>query len=78
MCQFCPGGLDDPDLALPTDDGATCGTMKAFADMIPADHDMCPTVQAAEAICCPGGSAPADMDSKMAREDARLGEGAFS
>ena len=52
-CEFCPDGLDDPDRVLPTDDGATCGETKAFADMISADDTMCPTVQAAEAICCP-------------------------
>jgi len=53
MCEFCPDGLDDPDLLLPTEDGATCGTAKDFADTITADNDFCATVKLAEGLCCP-------------------------
>ena len=53
MCEFCPDGLDDPNLVLPTDDGSTCGTAKAFADMLEPDDVMCETVKLAEFLCCP-------------------------
>ena len=53
VCEFCPDGLDDPDLVLPTDDGSTCGTAKAFADMLEPDDVMCETVKLAEFLCCP-------------------------
>ena len=53
MCEFCPNGLDDPDLLLPTEDGATCGTAKDFAATIAADNDFCATVKLAESLCCP-------------------------
>ena len=53
MCTFCPDGLDDPDLTLPTDDGSTCGTAKAFADTLMETDAQCSVVQLAEAFCCP-------------------------
>lgn len=58
-CAFCPNGLLDPTLVLPTDDDATCAQAMAFAGSLLASADVCETVQLAEAFCCPGGVAEA-------------------
>jgi len=52
-CSFCSGGLDDPDIVLPTDDGVTCATASAFAGSLLSSDPNCSTVQLAESICCP-------------------------
>jgi len=52
-CSFCPDGIDNPDLVLPTDDGATCQTAADFAKALGPDDVMCGTVQMAQALCCP-------------------------
>ena len=51
-CQFCPGGLDNPDLKLPTDDGATCLQAKEFASTLLSTDTSCATLKSAETFCC--------------------------
>ncbi len=57
MCSFCPGGLVDPDLVLPTPDADTCGDALWYAGTLTADDSECAFVQGGEFLCCP--SAPA-------------------
>ena len=52
-CEFCPGGLNDPDFVLPTNDGATCTQAKEFASTLLPTDAVCATVQLAETFCCP-------------------------
>mmetsp|Transcript_30477 Transcript_30477/g.51993 ORF Transcript_30477/g.51993 Transcript_30477/m.51993 type:complete len:598 (-) Transcript_30477:299-2092(-) len=54
VCTFCPDGLTvSPDFALPTQDGATCGTAMAYAATLSSGEEMCATVQLAITLCCP-------------------------
>ena len=53
MCNFCPLGVIDPDIVLPTDDGTTCAIAAEYAVTLTAEDDMCPTVLMAESLCCP-------------------------
>ena len=54
-CHFCMDGMPDPDLVLPTPDGETCQQASDYAHTLTVDDAMCPTVLAAEALCCPAG-----------------------
>jgi hypothetical protein len=55
-CHFCMDGMPDPDLVLPTPaDGQTCQEASDYAHTLTVDDVMCPTVLAAEAVCCPVG-----------------------
>ena len=57
MCSFCAGGMVDPDLVLPTNDGTTCTTASNYASTLPASDIICGTVLMAEAFCCPPAAA---------------------
>ena len=52
-CQFCPGGLNDPDFVLPTDDGTTCTQAKEFGSTLTSTDAVCDTLKSAESFCCP-------------------------
>jgi len=52
-CSFCDGGMPDPDLVLPTDNGATCGMAKAYASTLEVSDSNCQVALLAESICCP-------------------------
>ena len=60
MCSFCAGGMVDPDLVLPTNDGTTCTTASTYASTLAASDIMCGTVLMAEPICCPPAAAVVD------------------
>ena len=60
MCSFCAGGMADPDLVLPTNDGTTCTTASDYASTLPASDIICGTVLMAEAFCCPPAAAVVD------------------
>jgi len=64
-CQFCPGGLDDPDFVLPTNDGATCTQAKEFASTLLPTDAVCATLQLAETFCCPSSETLPDEDMSM-------------
>ena len=64
-CSFCAGGMPDPDLVLPTDDGATCGMAQAYASTLAVSDDHCQVALMAESICCPA------LDTTIAPEPAR-------
>lgn len=51
-CEFCPGGLVDPDLVLPGD-GPTCAMAQEFASSLDPLDDACAAVKLAEEDCCP-------------------------
>jgi len=55
VCSFCPTGLVDPDLVLPTDEKATCSQAAGFAAGLAPEDDACTTVQLAQGLCCPPG-----------------------
>ena len=55
-CHFCMDGMPDPDLVLPIPDGETCQQASDYAHTLTVDDAMCPTVLAAEALCCPAGA----------------------
>ena len=57
-CHFCMDGMPDPDLVLPTPDGETCQQASDYAHTLTVDDAMCPTVLAAEALCCPTVTEP--------------------
>ena len=67
-CAFCPDGLTNSTLVpFPSDDdagGPTCEQIKERTEMLPADHAECPTMQRAEAHCCPGTTTPSPHYSK--------------
>ena len=52
MCAFCPGGLTDPDLVLPTDDQATCAMAQGYATSLEESDPNCAMVGLAEPLCC--------------------------
>ena len=52
MCTFCPNGLSDPDLVLPTDDSATCAIAQGYASSLEESDPNCAMVSLAEALCC--------------------------
>jgi len=54
-CSFCPGGLSDPSLVLPTEDEATCAEMAGFAAGLAAGDDdaSCTAIRLSETFCCP-------------------------
>jgi hypothetical protein len=54
-CPFCLDGMPDPDFVLPTPDGETCQQAYDYAHTLTVNDVMCPTVLAAEALCCPVG-----------------------
>jgi len=56
VCSFCPAGLVDPDLVLPTDEKATCSQAAGFAAGLAPEDDACTTVQLAQGLCCPPGN----------------------
>ena len=56
MCSFCPGGLPNPDLVLPTPDADTCQDASDYALGLAADNSECDYVKGAEAMCCPASS----------------------
>ena len=56
MCSFCPGGLPNPDLVLPTADADTCQDASDYALGLAADNSECDYVKGAEAMCCPASS----------------------
>ena len=57
-CLFCFDGMPNPDLVLPTPDGETCQQASDYAHTLTVDDAMCPTVLAAEALCCPTVTEP--------------------
>jgi hypothetical protein len=70
MCSFCPDGLVDPDIVLPTPDADTCGDAAWYAGTLTADNSECAYVQGGEFLCCPPAPAttiatapPADICS---------------
>jgi hypothetical protein len=52
-CSFCAGGMPEPDLVLPTDNGATCGMAQAYASTLEVSDSNCQVALLAESICCP-------------------------
>ena len=52
MCAFCPDGLTDPDLVLPTDDQATCAMAQGYATSLEESDPNCAMVGLAESLCC--------------------------
>ena len=52
MCAFCPDGLIDPDLVLPTDDQATCAVAQGYATSLEESDPNCAMVKLAEFLCC--------------------------
>ena len=52
MCAFCPDGLTDPDLVLPTDDQATCAMAQGYATSLEESDPNCAMVKLAEFLCC--------------------------
>jgi len=52
VCSFCPGGLSNPDLILPTDDGVTCDMTLTYASSIAETDPDCTTLILAEVLCC--------------------------
>lgn len=52
MCAFCPDGLTDPDLVLPTDDQATCAMAQGYATTLEESDPNCAMVKLAEFLCC--------------------------
>ena len=52
MCTFCPDGLTDPDLVLPTDDQATCAMAQGYATSLEESDPNCAMVKLAEFLCC--------------------------
>ena len=61
MCSFCPGGLSNPDLVLPTPDADTCTDASDYALGLTADNSECDYVKGAEAMCCPTSSVAATV-----------------
>ena len=81
MCAFCPDGLTDPDLVLPTDDQATCAMAQVYASTLETADPTCAMVLLAEALCCPPddvvvgtifdlGTADSNFSTLMAAVDA--------
>jgi hypothetical protein len=58
-CSFCPDGVDNPDLVLPTPDADTCTDASEYALGLAADDSECDYVKGAEALCCPASSVAA-------------------
>ena len=56
MCSFCPGGLPNPDLVLPTPDADTCQEASDYALGLAADNSECDYVKGAEVMCCPASA----------------------
>ncbi len=52
VCIFCPSGLSNPDLILPTNDGVTCGMTLTYASSIVETDPDCATLILAEVLCC--------------------------
>ncbi|KAL7551300.1 hypothetical protein ACHAWF_014496 [Thalassiosira exigua] len=59
-CPFCPGGLVDPTLELPTGDGTTCARAQAIAATLVGGSAVCETVRLAQDFCCPAPGAAVD------------------
>ena len=66
MCSFCPGGLSNPDLVLPTPDADTCTDASDYALGLAADNSECDYVKGAEFVCCPPSSVAATVDAGAA------------
>ena len=62
MCAFCPGGLTDPDLVLPTDDMAKCAMALGYATSLEESDPNCAMVALAEPLCCALAAAPIIYD----------------
>ena len=58
VCVFCPNGIPDPDLVLPTDNGATCGQAAELAQTLDPSDPTCAILQSAQVICCPSIPSP--------------------
>ena len=52
VCSFCPGGLSNPNLVLPTDNGTTCAMALTYASSITEIDPDCTTLILADALCC--------------------------
>ena len=64
MCTFCPNGLSDPDLVLPSED--TCTDAYDYSLGLAADNPECDYVKGAEFLCCPSSSVPPTTDAGAA------------
>ena len=59
ICSFCPNGLTNPDLVLPTPDQDTCTDALNYALTLAADNSECNYVQSGEFLCCPDAATTA-------------------
>ncbi|KAL7544718.1 hypothetical protein ACHAWF_008083, partial [Thalassiosira exigua] len=71
-CPFCPAGVADPKLVLPTGDGTTCAgaqALAAYAATLDDGGSDCAAVELAEEFCCPSPTeAPSKNPSKRPTE----------
>ncbi|CAJ1966110.1 unnamed protein product [Cylindrotheca closterium] len=52
-CDFCPFGMDHPDVVLPSSDGSSCQDIKRYADLV-FEGEMCEnSLKPVETVCCP-------------------------
>jgi len=70
-CEFCSNGLSvDADMALPTNDGATCGSFLALAATLIQSESVCLSAQRMERFCCPDTSSTLDgITSSVVQEE---------
>ena len=64
-CLFCLDGMPDPDFVLPTPDGETCQQAYDYAHTLTVNDAMCPTVLAAEVLCCPPTTSTTEPSMSM-------------
>ena len=86
VCSFCPSGLTNPDLVLPTDGGVTCAMAMAYVSTITDIDPNCAKVNLAKALCCvpiptvvdniciicPGGATAGDDSAPCADTDVEI------
>ena len=53
-CSFCPGGMPDPDIAIPSAN-LTCEGLAKFSLDIEGPSPTCQQLKMAERLCCGGG-----------------------